>query len=162
MLEDKMAEPTVAEELGRLKTPEIISTDPETEVRRLTQAAKLLNTLAVTDFGGRNGPERQDGMAEQVIAAAFQGFDEEEAHPGTFEKAAVILKGITGGHPFEDGNKRTGFLTVAYFLHQKDIELPEGFSVDEAESLCLRISSGELRDTVEIQKHIEKIWLNKG
>lgn len=152
-----MADATVAETLDRL-IPFENSPDLEANVRRITHASKILNSLAITDFGGRQGPERQSGLVEQVVAAAFQTFDGQDAHPGVFEKAAILMRGITGGHPFEDGNKRTGFLTVTYFLHQNGINLPEGFSADEAESLCLRISSGELRDIVEIEKIIEKIW----
>ncbi|MBI4491217.1 MAG: Fic family protein [Chloroflexi bacterium] len=34
--------------------------------------------------------------------------------PDPFEKAAMLLRGITQGHPFYNGNKRTGFLPAAY------------------------------------------------
>ncbi len=60
--------------------------------------------LAVGDYGGRIGPVRADGLVEQVVAAAFQTFEGTDPHPGVFEKAAMLLRGITQGHPFNDGN----------------------------------------------------------
>src|SRR5262245_29981484 len=103
-------------------------TDPESIralVRVLTAAAVYFNALVVADFGGRPGPARGEGLVEQVLAAAFQGFGGVDPHPSPFEKAAMLLRGITQGHPFNDGNKRTGFLLAAYYLELVGIEFPE-------------------------------------
>lgn len=91
-------------------------TDPQTTVAkvRLLSAAVYFNVLAVTEFGGRPGPVRQEGLVEQVVAAAFQTFQGADPHPSPFDKAAMLLRGITQGHPFTDGNKRTGFLVAIY------------------------------------------------
>src|SRR5258707_76049 len=64
------------------------------KVRILAAAAAYLNTLSVTDFGGRPGPVRAPGMVEQLIAAAFQTYSDEDPHPDHFEKAAVLMRGI--------------------------------------------------------------------
>src|SRR5947199_5422507 len=77
-------------------------TDPDTtlaKVRLLTAAATYFNTLAVADFGGRMGPARAEGLVEQVIAAAFQTYGGHDPHPEPFDKAAMLLRGITQGHP---------------------------------------------------------------
>jgi prophage maintenance system killer protein len=100
------------------------STDPETtetKVRILTAAAYYFNILSVREFGGRLGTPRDHGLVEQVVAAAFQTFGGVDPHPGPFDKAAMLLRGITQGHPFNDGNKRTGFLVAVYFLELWDI-----------------------------------------
>jgi death-on-curing protein len=127
-------------------------------VRVLTAAATYFNTMAVAEFGGRQGKERQAGLVEQVIAAAFQTYGSTDPHPEPFEKAAMLLRGITAGHPFQDGNKRTGFLVAAFYLEQVERPLAEDFSVAEAETLCLQISAGQLRDIEEITRQLRQLW----
>src|SRR5579864_5458438 len=97
------------------------STDPDMApiiVRVLTAAATYFNVLVLEEFGGRAGAARDPALVEQVIGAAFQSFGGHDPHPELFQKAAMLLRGITAGHPFNDGNKRTGFLVAAYYLAQ--------------------------------------------
>src|SRR5687768_9765786 len=97
------------------------ATDAETtivKVRLLTAAAVYFNVLSLSDFGGRAGAVRGEGLVEQAVGAAFQSFGGVDPHPDPFEKAAMLLRGITQGHPFNDGNKRTGFLLAAYYLRR--------------------------------------------
>ena len=97
------------------------STDLDTTLRKihlLRAAAELIDIRMVQLFGGRQGPTRSPGILEQVIAATFQTFGREEIHRDHFEKAAMLWRGITGGHPFEDGNKRTGFMLASYYLER--------------------------------------------
>ena len=151
-----------SELLGRLRFSldvpvDFTRTDMEstsTKVRLLTAAATYFNVLTISEFGGRQGSARADGLVEQVVASAFQTFDGIELHPDPFDKAAMLLRGITQGHPFADGNKRTGFLVATYYLARVGYVLdPE---VDEAEVIgfCLRVSAGEVRDVVEIARSL--------
>lgn len=136
-------------------------TDPETtetKVRLLTAVASYFNVLALTDFGGRIAPARDSRLVEQVIGAAFQTFRGEDPHPTSFAKAAMLLRGITQGHPFNDANKRTGFLTAAYYLEQMGFPLPEHASADQAVALCIRISKGDLREIAAIQQELQALW----
>lgn len=136
-------------------------TDPETtatKVRLLTTIASYFNVLALTDFGGRVAPARDPRLVEQVVGAAFQTFQGEDPHPTPFEKAAMLLRGITQGHPFNDANKRTGFLTAAYYLEQMGFPLPTGAAPDAAIALCLRVSKGDLRDVAAIQRELQTLW----
>src|SRR5687768_18577292 len=92
-----------------------VRTDPtavELLVEVLIAAAYWLNAVAVGEYGGRLGPARDRGLVEQVVAAAFQTFGGTDPHPAAYEKAAMLLRGITQGHPFNDGNKRTGLLVA--------------------------------------------------
>lgn len=82
-------------------------------VRVLSAAALYFNTLAVAEFGGRQGYERQEGLAEQVIAAAGQTYTGADPRPNPSDKAAVLWRGITAGRPFQAGDKRTGFNLAA-------------------------------------------------
>jgi death-on-curing protein len=128
------------------------------KVRLLTAAAAYFNVLAVSDFGGRSGAIRGEGILEQVVGAAFQSFEGVDPHPGQFEKAAMLLRGITQGHPFADGNKRTGFLLAAYYLSQVGHKWPAQLPEQDVIALCMRVSAGDLRDVDEIATELYRIW----
>jgi len=128
------------------------------KVRLLAAAAIYFNTMAVSDFGGRAGPVRAEGMVEQAIGAAFQTFGGDDPHPDPFDKAAMLLRGITQGHPFNDGNKRTGFLTAAYYLDLIGYPIADDFPVDGGEALCVRVSAGEIRDIEAIARELRRLW----
>jgi prophage maintenance system killer protein len=136
-------------------------TDTETtiaKIRLLTATATYFNTVAVGDYGGRIGPVRAEGLVEQAVAAAFQTFEGIDPHPDVFEKAAMLLRGITQGHPFNDGNKRTGFLLAGYYLVRMGHAFPDPLAVDAAENLCLRVSAGQLRDVRRIAEELARLW----
>ena len=128
------------------------------KVRLLTAAATYFNVLSVTDFGGRAGPVREAGLVEHAIGAAFQTFAGVDPHPDPFEKAAMLLRGITQGHPFNDGNKRTGFLVAAYYLRRVGFPTPSPLPEDTVVDLCLRVSAGDLREVAPIAAELRALW----
>jgi prophage maintenance system killer protein len=135
--------------------------DPETtvaKVRLLTAAAHYFNTLAVADFGGRPGAPREEGLVEQVVGAAFQTYGGVDPHPGPFDKAAMLLRGITQGHPFQDGNKRTGFLLAGYYLGLMGYAMPEQFPVEAVVEFCTAVSAGVVRDVAIIADELQRLW----
>ncbi|MCC7106155.1 MAG: Fic family protein [Chloroflexi bacterium] len=127
-------------------------------VRILSAAASYFNVLAVREFGGRGGLARDERLVEQVVAAAFQTFGEHDPHPTPFDKAAMLLRGITQGHPFNDGNKRTGLLLAAYYLDLLGYPAPTPFPDNEVVSFCLRVSAGEIRDVNSIAETLRNWW----
>src|SRR5262249_58568779 len=58
----------------------------------------------------------------------------------------MLLRGITQGHPFYDGNKRTGFLVAAYYLWKCGYDYPATMDADSIVDLCLAVSAGDVRD----------------
>jgi prophage maintenance system killer protein len=118
--------------------------------------------LAVSDYGGRAGPTRRAGLVEQAVAAAFQTFHGIDPHPSPFKKAAMLLRGITQGHPFSDGNKRTGFLLAGYYLLRVGFAFPDPLPICDAEDLCLRVSSGQLREIARIGDELAQLWGQQG
>jgi|GEM_PF-1930364 death-on-curing protein len=128
------------------------------KVRVLAAAATYLNIIAIGEFGGRAGAVRAQGLVEQVVGAAFQTFGDKDPHPGPFDKAAMLLRGITQGHPFNDGNKRTGFLVAMYYLDQVGHPLPPNLPEVEVVALCLRISAGEVRSVDVIAEELQRLW----
>jgi death-on-curing protein len=127
-------------------------------VELLVVAAIFFSAIAVTEFGGHGGGVRARGLVEQVIGAAFQTYGLIDPHPGPFDKAAMLLRGITLGHPFNDGNKRTGFLVAAYYLEAVGIPVPVHMPVEAAVDLCLRVSAGELREPEAITGELRSLW----
>jgi death-on-curing protein len=160
------SDPALTALLARLRTVlaepvDFAATDTDSslaKVRLLTAAATYFNILAVTDFGGRTGPLRAEGLLEQAVAAAFQTYGEEDPHPDPFQKAAMLLRGITQGHPFTDGNKRVGFLTAAYYLTRVGHSVPDPLDVDAAEVLCMGVSAGNIRDVEAIATSLRELW----
>ncbi len=163
-------DPSLPEPLRRFRLtpaerPEFLRTDTEStlgKVRLLTAAAVYFNATAVADYGGRLGPTRGMELVEQVIGAAFQTYGGEDPRPEAFAKAAMLLRGITAGHPFEDGNKRTGFLVATYFLEAMGHVVPPELPVGEAVALSRRVSAGELRDVARIAATLEQLWGRRG
>lgn len=136
-----------------LEPVDFTKTDSETtlaKVRLLSAAATYFNVLAISEFGGRLGPVRQEGLVEHVVGAAFQTYRGEELHSSPHEKAAMLFRGVTQGHPFTDANKRTGFLLASYYLARMGYELRSDLPGREIVSFCRKVSAGEIRDIVTI------------
>ncbi len=127
-------------------------------VDTLTVVAVTTNLLAVRRFGGRLGPQRSKGLVEQVIGAAFQSFAGVDPHPHPFQKAAMLLRGITQGHPFSDGNKRTGFMVAMYYLSQMGYRAPQPLPRKKVVDFCLEISAGRIRDVDLIAERLCDLW----
>jgi death-on-curing protein len=128
------------------------------KVRLLAAAAIYFNIAAVADFGGPSVAVRGEGLVEQAVGAAFQTFAGIDPHPEPFEKAAMLLRGITQGHPFRDGNKRVGFLLAAYHLRLVGYPWPPRLPEDEVIDFCVRVSAGEIRDVGEMAAQLRRFW----
>ncbi len=75
---------------------------------------------------------------EYAVELPFLTLFGQERYPGNFLKAAVIMERIIRGHPFTDGNKRTGYLagiTMLELLVGLTVETEEG----EAVEVCLAV-----------------------
>lgn len=70
----------------------------------------------------------------------------------------MLLRGVTQGHPFTDGNKRTGFLVASLYLDLVGHPYPREVSVRPAVALCRRISAGDIRDVNVIAQELERLW----
>jgi death-on-curing protein len=143
----------------QLSTPvDFSSTDSastQAKVQLLTSAALYFNLMEVPELGGS---VRGDGLVEQVVGAAFQTFGGVDPHPGPFDKAAMLLRGITQGHPFADGNKRVGFLLAAYYLRNVGYPLPARFAEDATIEFCVQVAAGSIRDLGEITASLRAFW----
>jgi death-on-curing protein len=133
------------------------------KVRLLTTAAAYLNGRLLEIYGGHRGEGRGLDLVEQIVGAAFQGFAGKDAHPDDFEKAAMLFRGITQGHPFGDGNKRTGLAMAAYYLELAGFQRPtQSWDADKVYGFCVAVSSGEIRDIGVISSELRVLWGYEG
>jgi death-on-curing protein len=78
-----------------------------------------LHVLVISQTGGSDGL-RDLGRLEAVVASQTQNVYDQELYPSTLDKAAAIMRGIIGDHPYVDGNKRTASLASLTFLQLND------------------------------------------
>lgn len=81
------------------------------------------------------------GALEAAVYAPFAEFGGVEAHPTIHAKAAALLRGIVGAHPFFDGNKRTGWQSCTTFLALNGAPLRY---TDEADDLVVALAKREI------------------
>lgn len=95
---------------------------------------------------------RQGELLVSALARPFHTFGGEELYPGIFDKAAVLLHGLTMNHPFVDGNKRTALLSTIVFLALN------GYDVNATQTQLVRL----MRATA-FGKSVPKIksWLKR-
>lgn len=108
----------------------------------LTQKEVLLiHSIIIDETGGSHGLRDRHAILtlEQLPRQKFGG---QELYKTIFEKAAVYARNIIMGHPFVDGNKRTGMTTASVFLENNSYHIiaKEG----EIEKFALRIINKKL------------------
>ena len=64
-------------------------------------------------------------------------------YPTVFEKASAVIESIIINHPFVDGNKRTGYLTMLAILEEGKVEI--NLSNDDIYTFVIQISTGEAK-----------------
>ena len=101
-----------------------------------------LHLLVAQQTGGASGV-RDASALESALAQPRMTFGGQELYPGVLEKAAALCFFIVSGHPFIDGNKRTGHAAMETFL------VLNGFEIDartyEQERVILAVAAGEMR-----------------
>ena len=75
----------------------------------------LLHAMVVDETGGLHGVRDLHAILS-LVALPRQRVFGRELYPTIWRKAAVYTRGIIAGHPFIDGNKRTGVVAIAVYL----------------------------------------------
>jgi death-on-curing protein len=114
-----------------------------------------LHRLVLGATGGAPGI-RDLGALESAIAQPKATFGGTDLYPTLIEKAAALCFALVQGHPFVDGNKRTGHAAMETFLVLNGTEVAA--PVDEQERLMRdlaagRISRGHLADW--LRQHVK-------
>jgi death on curing protein len=101
-----------------------------------------VHQILIEKYGGGIGVSEL-GSLESAIARPFQAFDGEDLYETIFEKAAALGESIIINHPFIDGNKRTGFVSMIAVVEAAGYIL--NASEEEAYTFTIKISTGEIR-----------------
>ena len=104
-----------------------------------------LHRRLISVTGGATGI-RDLGALESAVAQPRATFGGADLYPGVIEKAAALGFSLVMGHPFVDGNKRTGHAAMETFLVLNGHELDA--PVEEQERVMLAVAASRLsRDT---------------
>lgn len=107
--------------------------------------------LVIAATGGGDGL-RDLGRLEAAVASQMQEVFGDVLYVTVLEKAAALIRGIVGGHPFVNGNKRTAMLAGLTLLQINGVQFkaPQG----ELEDFAVRVAVERL-DVPEIASWLE-------
>lgn len=112
----------------------------------------LIHEDQLVRHGGSSGL-RDLALLESAIFRPQSSFDGEDLYPSIFYKAAAFMISIILNHPFLDGNKRTGIVSMLVFLELNGYKLK--ISQKALVGIALEVESKKI--------NIEKLaaWLKK-
>ena len=112
----------------------------------------LLHSMAIKKTGGLDGI-RDSGLLESALHSPFQSFENNELYPSIQGKAARLCYSLINNHPFIDGNKRIGILTMLVFLEINNVFI--NCEDEDIINLGLGVASGRY-DAIYIKDWIIK------
>ncbi|MBU1809375.1 MAG: type II toxin-antitoxin system death-on-curing family toxin [Candidatus Omnitrophica bacterium] len=111
-----------------------------------------IHSEVIEQAGGSKGI-RDIGLVDSAVARPQVTFGGKDLYPDIFSKVACLGHSLIRNHPFVDGNKRTGYMSMRLFLNinRYDIKAPE----DEKYKFVIEIA-GKERDERSIAEWLEK------
>ena len=100
-----------------------------------------LHALVLVKDGGADGVH-DVGRLEAAVSTQHQVVFGEELYATVFTKAAALMRGIIGDHPFADGNKRTAVTIAGIFLARNGWRMT--VSAVELEDFAVRAATDHL------------------
>ena len=101
----------------------------------------LIHERLIERYGGSHGV-RYENLLESALNIPFQSFGGVEFYPTVLEKAVRLCFGLVKNHPFIDGNKRIGTMTLLATLDLNDISIRTN-NIELIE-VILSLSSGKI------------------
>ncbi len=98
-----------------------------------------IHQILIKRFGGIQGI-RDLSMLESSIERPNSGIEDKEFYPTPEEKAAAVIESIITNHPFNDGNKRTGYVLMRLILLEYNLDIDASGS--EKYKFVMEIASG--------------------
>lgn len=120
------------------------------------QQTEAIHQLLIENFGGGNGIRDINGL-ESALARPFQQFDGVDLYETIILKSSALVESILINHPFIDGNKRTGYTLLRYFLLSNHLDIEA--SQDGKYEFIIAIASGQIKFdeiAVWLEKHVRK------
>ena len=106
---------------------------------------EILHSLVIEKYGGAFGI-RDSNALESALKRPFQTYNGKELHETIIDKAAALIESILYNHPFVDGNKRTGYITMRLFLNINGMDILT-FPNDKYQ-FVMDIASGKINFTM--------------
>jgi len=111
----------------------------------MTQYLSVENVITIHDtflkeFGGLQGIRDINLLISAVESPKATMFGQ-DLYPSIYDKAAAYLYHIVCNHPFNDGNKRTGFGATLLFLKANSI--PIIVNKKKYENLVVEVAKGK-------------------
>ncbi len=116
-----------------------------------------LHELALRKAGGRAGI-RDFTLVHSALMRPQATFGGKELYSTIYLKAAAPIHSLILNHPFEDGNKRTGFFSLNAFLWKNGIRLM--YTKAEGKRFCLGVEDKSFdldKIALWIKKHARKM-----
>ena len=101
----------------------------------------LLHKQLIERYGGSHGI-RDERLLDSALNAPFQSFDGIDFFPTVIDKAVRLCVGLVKNHPFRDGNKRIGAMTLLVMLDINHIHLKTNST--ELASVILDLASDRI------------------
>ena len=89
---------------------------PLTEKDVVDLNRKLIETFSPEEIQGVKEPK----LLDSALNRPFQTMFAMSLYPDIFEKAVALFESLAKNHPFHNGNKRTAFCAMTYFLYLND------------------------------------------
>jgi death-on-curing family protein len=102
------------------------------------------------------GP-RDEGLLESAVCRQHTSLGEELKYPTIEMAAAALLHSIVNDHPFYDGNKRTGLVSMLVLLDENGIMLES--SENDLFKLALRLAQHQVVPTGGNLSDREALWI---
>ena len=97
--------------------------------------------ILLKKFGGLAGV-RDANLLHSALEAPKASFGGKDMYPSIYEKAAAYLYHLAKNHPFNDGNKRTAYVTALAFLKANQASLK--FKIALLEPIVVATANGKL------------------
>ena len=81
-------------------------------------------------------------LLHSALEAPKASFGGKDMYPSVYEKAAAYLYHLAKNHPFNDGNKRTSYVTALAFLKANQALMK--FKIADLESVVVDTANGKL------------------
>lgn len=85
---------------------------------------------------------RDNSLLESAVFSIYQTFGGKELYPTIIEKAVHLCFSLIKNHPFIDGNKRIGVLSMLVLLSINDIKY--NFSNEDIVKIGTEVASGNM------------------
>lgn len=92
-------------------------------------------------FGGAHGV-RDEGILDASLNRPYATFGGIDLFPTPIDKAAALMHGIISGHPFIDGNKRTGYVLARLVLQGSGLDIKAG--EEERYNMVIHVATGQM------------------